>query len=140
MLLESDVLIAYFKKEDWLKKTAEKIIEGIEKRRLENVQISTEVFHELYYVFSDYAPAHVIMANEARLATIKNLEFIEARPETYISSINIMETYKLTSIFDAIYAATALGVDVPDRTIISTEHIYDKIKGIRRVEPRELQF
>ena len=73
MLLESDIFIAYLKKKGWLKETATAIIEAVEKGRLSPVQASTEIFHELYYIFSDYAPLETILANEARIATIKNL-------------------------------------------------------------------
>jgi len=73
LLLESDIFIAYLKKKGWLKETATAIIEAVEKGRLSPVQASTEIFHELYYIFSDYAPLETILANEARIATIKNL-------------------------------------------------------------------
>jgi hypothetical protein len=73
LLLESDIFIAYLKKKGWLKETATAIIEAVERGRLSPVQASTEIFHELYYVFSDYAPLETILANEARIATIKNL-------------------------------------------------------------------
>lgn len=138
MLLESDVFIAYMKKEDWLKKTAMAIIDAIESGRLSPIQVSTEIFHEIYYVFSDYAPLHVIMANEAKIAAIKNVNYINPDYTTYLAALNIMDTYGITSIFDAIYAATALSVSVPDHTIISTDEVYDVIKGIKRVDPRKL--
>ena len=39
-----------------------------------------------------------------------------------------------TSPFDAYHAATAIS---KDKTILNTEHIYDKIKGITRIEPSD---
>jgi len=139
LLLESDILIAYFKKEDWLKSVANGIINAIEDGRLKNVQVSTEVFHELYYVFSDFASLQTMFINGAKLATIKNLVFIKPSYENYLSAMNIMDTYNLTSIFDAIYAATALSSEVPDHIIVSTDRTFDKIRGLRRIDPRELQ-
>jgi len=138
LLLESDIFIAYMKKEDWLKERAMAVIKAVENGRLSPVEASTEIFHELYYVFSDYAPLHVIMADEAKIATIKNLKYIDPSYTTYLTALNIMDTYEVTSIFDAIYAATALSVKVPDHTIISTDKIYDAIKGIKRLDPRQL--
>jgi hypothetical protein len=41
------------------------------------------------------------------------------------------------SIFDAYYAATALS-SVPDHTIISTDVVFDKVSGLKRVDPRNL--
>jgi len=138
LLLESDIFIAYIKKEDWLKDKAVAVIKAIENGQLSPVQASTEIFHELYHVFSDYAPLRVIMADEAKIATIKNLNYIDASYTTYLTALNIMETYGVTSIFDAIYAATTLSVNVPDHTIISTNKIYDAVKGIKRLDPRQL--
>lgn len=140
LLLESDVFIAYMKKEDWLKKVATAIIDAVEKGRLRPVQASTEVFHELYYVFSDYAPLQTIMANEAKIATIKNLNYIAPEYITYLTALSIMDTYGITSIFDAIYAATALSANVPDHTIISTDEKYDFIKGLKRIDPQKLKI
>ena len=140
MLLESDVFIAYIKKEDWLKKPAMAIIDAIESGRLSPIQVSTEIFHEIYYAFSDYAPLHVIMANEAKIATIKNVNYINPDYTTYLAALSVMDTYGITSIFDAIYAATALSANVPDHTIISTDKTYDAIKGLKRIDPQKLKI
>jgi len=138
LLLESDIFIAYMKREDWLKKAATALIDAIEEGKLTPVQASTEVFHELYYVFSGYAPLHTIMANEAKIATIKNLDYIAPDFTTYLTALTIMDTYGVTSIFDAIYAATALGAKVPDHTIVSTDKKYDAVKGLKRIDPHKL--
>ena len=140
MLLESDIFIAYMKKEDWLKKAATAIIDAVEEGQLSPVQASTEVFHELYYVFSDYVPLQTIMANEAKIATIKNLKYIASEYTTYLTALSIMDAYGTTSIFDAIYAATALSASVPDHTIISTDKTYDAIKGLKRIDPQKLKI
>jgi len=140
LLLESDIFIAYVKKEDWLKKVATEIIDAIEKGQLSPVQASTEILHELYYVFSDYAPLQTIMANEAKIATIKNLNYIASEYTTYLTALSIMDTYGITSIFDAIYAATALSANVPDHAIISTDKKYDVIRGLKRLDPQKLKI
>jgi len=140
LLLESDIFIAYMKKEDWLKKAATAIIDAIEKGRLSPVQASTEIFHELYYVFSDYVPLQTIIANEARIATVNNLAYVTPDYATYLTALSVMDTYGVTSIFDAIYAATALSANVPDHTIISTDKEYDTIKGLKRIDPQKLKI
>ena len=48
-----------------------------------------------------------------------------------------MKQYKIESIFDAYYAATALN-QVPDHTIISTDEVFDAIPGITRIDPQKL--
>lgn len=140
MLIESDLIIAYMKKEDWLKEHAEKIFRAIEENGLVGVKASSEVFHELYYVFSDYASLSIILGNSAKLATMKNLSFVDLTKEVYLSALGLMETYGISSIFDAIYAATTLTDTVPDHTLLSTDLVYDRIRGIKRIDPRTLQF
>ena len=121
MLIESDLYIAYTKKSDWLKPIAEKIFNSIKTGKLGNIQTSTCIIHELYYVFSDIAPISTIMSNAARLSTLDNITYIDPTREIFLSALELVSTYKLGSIFDAIYAATTLTPDVPDQTIISTD-------------------
>jgi len=140
MLVESDLFIAYMKKEDWLKESATKIFQAAEEGKLTDVQASSEVFHEIYYVFSDYVPLDIILRNQAKMATLENITYIDATKEIYLSALELMNTYGVTSIFDAIYAATTLTERVPDNTIISTDSVYDKIRGIRRIDPRKIEI
>ncbi|MGB9622687.1 MAG: type II toxin-antitoxin system VapC family toxin [Candidatus Bathyarchaeia archaeon] len=140
MLIESDLFIAYMKKEDWLKESAEKIFRGIEEGKIPGVQVSSEIFHEIYYVFTDYVPLDTLLKNQAKMATMENITYIDATREIYLSALELMSTYKVNSIFDAIYAATTLTEKVPDNTIVSTDNVYEKIKGIRRIDPREIDF
>lgn len=139
MLIGSDLFIAYVKKQDWLKETATGIFQSIEDGRLKGIRASTEVFHELYYVFSDYASVSTILKNAARMATLNNLTYINPTAEIYLSALELMDTYDLTSIFDAMYAATALTDQVPDHTVLSTDKIYERIKGITRKDPTNLE-
>lgn len=87
MLIESDLFIAYMKKEDWLKEGATKIFRAVEEGRLKSIQASSEVFHEMYYVFSDYAPLSTLLRNLARIATLENITYIDATSEIYLSAI-----------------------------------------------------
>ncbi|MCK4702144.1 VapC toxin family PIN domain ribonuclease [Candidatus Bathyarchaeota archaeon] len=140
MLIESDLFIAYLKKEDWLKPTAEKIFNAIKTNTLQDIQASTDIIHELYYVFSDIAPIPTILGNAANLATLENITYIDPTREILLSALDLMTSYDLKSIFDAIYAATSLTPHVPDHTILSTDQAYDKISGIERIDPRNLQI
>ncbi len=57
------------------------------------------------YVFSDYVPIHTIIINEAKIATIKHIKFIKPDSMIYLTTLNIIDVYGFSSIFDAIYAA-----------------------------------
>ena len=69
--------------------------------------------------------------------SIKNLKFLETAYEIDLLAITLMKQYRIKSIFDAYYAATALN-QVKDHTIISTDNVFDVIPGIIRVDPRDL--
>lgn len=136
MLVESDLIVAHLKKNDWLKSVADKIFEKIKRRELE-VEISTEVFHELAYVLLEITNFDTIISNLTYLHTLENVKFLSPTPPVYITAIEIMRIYNIQSVFDAIYAAQAL-IQTEDKTIISTDHIYDKIEDVKRIDPREL--
>ncbi|MCW4050824.1 MAG: PIN domain-containing protein [Candidatus Bathyarchaeota archaeon] len=140
MLIESDLFIAYMKKNDGLRSTAEEIFKAIQSNKLENIQASTSIIHELYYVFSDIAPISTILSNAAKISTMENITYIDPTREIQLSALEVMSSYRLTSIFDAIYAATALTNLVPDHIILSTDNAYDKIPGITRLDPRNLHI
>ena len=140
MLLESDMLIAYLKKDDWLKPTAVRVMGAVEAGRLGDVACSAAALHEMYYVFSGHAPLHAILADFARIMTTKNLRFVTPDAETYLSALHLAETYNISSVFDALYAATALSPSVPDHTILSTDAVFERVPGLRRQPPDELRL
>ena len=140
MLIESDLIIAYIKKSDWLKPSADKIFQAIQTKHLENIQISTHVIHELYYVFSDLAQLSTILSNAVKISTLDNITYVDTTREIMISALELISTYQISSVFDAIYAATALTNLVPDHVILSTDTAYDKIPGLKRIDPRELHI
>jgi len=138
MMIETDILYAYVKPQDWLKPVATKLIQKIENGSLGVVYVSREVLHELYYVsMEEGISIDEFITRAASITAVKNLIFIETDHTIDLLAFTLVRQYNLTSIFDAYYAATALN-KVPDRTIISTDNIFDKIPGIKRVDPRHL--
>lgn len=67
---------------------------------------------------------------------IENLVFLETTPEIDLLALTLMKQYKITSIFDAYYASTALN-QVPDHILISTDEIYDRIPGLKGVRSKK---
>lgn len=138
MMIETDVLYAYIKREDWLKPSADKLIRRIAAGELGRVYASRESLHEIYYVsLEEGVSLDEILARFALLTSIDNLVFLETTYEIDILALALLKQYRLGSIFDAYYAATALSL-VPDHTIITTDSVYDRVPGIRRVDPREI--
>ena len=56
--------------------------------------------------------------------------------EIGLAAMTLVVEYQLTSKFNAYYVATALLAD-PNKTVISTDQAYDRIPGLKRVNPRE---
>lgn len=138
MMIETDMLYAYVKKEDWLKKVAKNLMLKIVKGELGTVYASREALHEMYYVAKEEGISiDEYISRVAALTAIKNLVFLETTYEIDLLALTLMKQYRLESIFDAYYAATALN-QVPDHSIISTDTVFDRIPGIRRIDPRSV--
>jgi predicted nucleic acid-binding protein len=137
-MIETDMLYAYVKKEDWLKETANNIISRIIKGEFGQVYVSRESLHEIYYVSKEEGVSTDELINRgATLTAIKNLTFLETTFEIDLLALVLMRQYGFTSIFDAYYAATALN-QVEDHTIISTDKVFDCIPGLIRIDPRKI--
>ncbi|MEM0023421.1 MAG: type II toxin-antitoxin system VapC family toxin [Thermofilaceae archaeon] len=138
MMVETDVLYAYVKRKDWLKPVADRLLRRVAEGEFGIIYASRESLHEMYYVsLEEGVPLDEIISRFALLTSIDNLIFLETTYEIDLLALTLMKQFKLASIFDAYYAATALN-QVPDHTIITTDTAYDRIPGVRRVDPREL--
>ena len=138
MLIESDTIYAFVKSSDRLKQVADKLMWKINEGGLGKVAASRETFHELYYTsMREGISLDEYISRVAALTSIRNLTFLPTTSEIDLLALTLMRQYRLTSIFDAYHAATALN-QVEDRSIISTDHIYDNIPGLIRLEPETL--
>jgi predicted nucleic acid-binding protein len=138
MMIETDMLYAHVKSDDWLKPTAEKLMQRIAHGDFGTVSTSREVLHELYYVsMEEGLDLESYIARLVALTSIPNLKYLDTTSEIDILAATLMKQFNLASIFDAYFAATALNAD-PDHTIISTDEIFDKVTGIKRRDPRTL--
>lgn len=137
-MIETDMLYAFIKKEDWLKTTAKALISRITKGEFGTIYSSREALHEIYYVsIEEGVSVDELISRVAALTAIKNLAFLETTFEIDLLALALIKQYGLTSIFDAYHAATALN-QVEDHTIITTDPVYDKIPGIKRTDPRKI--
>ena len=138
MLIESDTIYAFVKSSDRLKQVADKLMWKINEGGLGKVAASRETFHELYYTsMREGISLDEYISRVAALTSIRNLTFLPTTSEIDLLALTLMRQYRLTSIFDAYHAATTLN-QVEDRSIISTDHIYDNIPGLTRLEPSAL--
>ena len=137
-MIETDMLYAYVKQEDWLKETAENVISNIISGKFGQVYVPRECLHEIYYASREEGVSIDELINRAAtLTAIRNLTFLDTTHEIDLLALVLMRQYGFTSIFDAYYAATALN-QIEDHTIISTDKIFDSIPGIIRIDPRKI--
>ncbi|MGD6806181.1 MAG: type II toxin-antitoxin system VapC family toxin [Candidatus Bathyarchaeia archaeon] len=137
-MIETDLLYAYVKKQDWLKETANNLISKIMRGAFGEVYASRECLHELYYVSKEEGVStDELISRSAAVTAIKNLVFLSTTVEVDLLALVLLRQYNFSSIFDAYYAATALN-QVEDHTIISTEKVFDCIPGLIRVDPRKI--
>jgi predicted nucleic acid-binding protein len=138
VILDTDTVYAYLKAENRLKDTADKLLKRIHEGAMGKIGLSVEAFHELYYISKEEGLSfQEISLRFSALLGINNLSVLSNTAEINLLAISLTRLHGLTSIFDAYYAATALNMD-PDRTIISTDETFDKIPGIKRVNPKSL--
>jgi len=126
------------KQEDRLKWVADRFMLKVKEGSFAEVYASREALHELYYVSTrEGCTVDECIRRAAALTLIPNLRFLPTTPEVDLLALSLMKNYGLTSVFDAYHAATALN-QVEDRVIASTDHVYDRIPGVKRIEPAEL--
>jgi predicted nucleic acid-binding protein len=137
-MLETDLLYAYVKREDWLKPVASKVIRDVAEGRYGVVHVSREALHELYYVsMHEGVSLDDYITRAASITAIDNLVFYPTTFEVDLLALVLMKQYGIGSIFDAYHAATVLNME-GDHTIISTDSVFDKVPGIKRLDPREI--
>lgn len=135
MIIESDLLVAYTKKSDWLKPYATPIFGMLKEGRLA-LKTSSAALIELYYVLEDHDYGkEAILGKQAEIAAIKGLSIMPLTAEVLLAAQSIMKSFRVPGLFDAVYAATTLNQD-EERKILSTDEVYDRVPGIERVDPR----
>jgi predicted nucleic acid-binding protein len=126
-------LLAVIKKEDRLKPAAEKIMAKIDSGELKGVYASTAAVQEIIFWFYNRQLLGELTHAVNIITHLRNVEWVAITPEICLTASLLIDEYN-TSPFDAYHAATAIS---RDKTILSTEHIYDKIKGIKRIDPSD---
>lgn len=75
-----------------------------------------------------------ILLKLGALKSIPNIEWIPTTVNMDLLAISSTHQYGISSVFDSYYVASCLLYD-KDKTIISTDHVFDKVAGIKRIDP-----
>lgn len=135
MLIENDMVLAYYKKKDHLKPIAERLFSKIKQGKLGEVLIPSIFSIELFYVLRNLTGIASVRDIISHMITFPNLLVIPSTIDHQLGALFLIDNYQLTSIFDAIYASVALSNDNPDNIIVSSDHVYDRVEGLQRLSP-----
>lgn len=127
MYLDTDIILALIKNEDWLKNHVSKL-------NLKNAVTSSFTIIEARIVLvREYSRKE---ANEA-LNKIKNLnvEILSVDKNVIEKSQELIEKYSNLGMFDAIHLACAIA---HNKTILSTDNVFKEIKEINYKDPRDI--
>jgi len=138
MLIENDMILAFYKKNDHLKTYATRLFSRIEEGELGSVLVPSIFSIELYYVLRNLTGVSSVRDIISHVVSFPNISVVPSTIDHQLAALYLLENYKLGSIFDAIYAAVSLSNDNPDHTIVSTDLIYDRIEGLTRLDPTNI--
>ena len=134
-IIEFDMLIAYVNIIDKLHRIASMIFTRIVNGELVNVAVPTSVYMEYELILrSKGYNEEIIRKDTEAFRLIKNLDEVPLTSNILIEASRLRNRYGL-SYFDSLHAASAL---LYDKTIISVDRAYRRIKGLKVLNPREL--
>jgi len=91
-MIETDVLYAHVKKQDWLRPVAEKFLRRVVRGEFGNVLTSREVLHELYHVsMEEGLTMDSYIARIAALTAIPNLTYLDTTFEIDLLAATVHE-------------------------------------------------
>lgn len=127
MYLDTDVLLALLKTEDWLQSAADMAEFDAPK-----TSIITAVEIQLV-MFDTWTRAELAEVSEA--IANQGVEILDLTLESFEAGTTLLPTYPALNVFDAVHLGHALTLDEP---IVSTDTLYPKIDEIDDLDPREL--
>lgn len=123
--------MAHIKKSDRLKPASEKILNRVASGAIPDVYAATATLQEIIFWFSNRNMLRELIQATNAIAHIRNIRWIDLSPDICLTTSLPIKEYDINP-FDAYNAATSIS---EDKTILSTEHVYDRIRGIKRIDP-----
>lgn len=127
MYVDTDVVLALLKQDDWL-------APAVESADLESPKTSLVTAIEVQLVtFESWS--------RDRLATVREeiegegVDILALTPDTFDAGAQLLSTYDSLNVFDAIHLGNALVLDDP---IVSTDTLYPRIEEVDHLDPRDL--
>jgi predicted nucleic acid-binding protein len=127
MYLDTDIILALIKDEDWLKP-------HINLKRIKNPTTSVFAIIEAEIVLlREYGKEHVFpILNNIKSKKVKIISLDE---KILKKALEMLKKYERLNIFDSVHAAYSI---IKNDKIISTDNIFDEIEEIERIDPRSI--
>ena len=127
MYLDTDVVLAELKVDDWLGSV-------VEVGRLDTPKTSAATCIEVQYAMEDLWDRDLLTRTHDRI-TEAGIELVPLRSDHVASGSELRRQYDRLNLFDAIHLGTAQVLGEP---IVSTDSLYPSIAAVESVDPREL--
>lgn len=127
MYLDTDVLLALLKADDWLQTAAQEATFDVPKT---SVITAVEIQLVMFESWSRSELAGVCASIED-----EGVEVVPLTVEVFESGSELLATYPALNVFDAIHVGHARRLD---ERLVSTDTLYPKIGAIDHLDPREL--
>lgn len=127
MYLDTDVLLALLKDDDWLQT-------DVESATFDNPKTSTVTAIEIQLVQIDSWARSNVATVYTEIEEL-NIDVIPLTGEAFQAGATLLEKYPTLNIFDSIHVGHARVLEEP---LISTDTLYPKIEEITNIDPRDL--
>ncbi|QCC47525.1 type II toxin-antitoxin system VapC family toxin [Halobellus limi] len=127
MYLDTDVVLAVLKADDWL--SSEVDLESIDDPKT-SVSTCIEV---QYAMEGEWDRTRLTTVNESLAA--EGIALVPLREEHIEAGGALQRRYDRLNLFDAVHLGTA---DVLDETLVSTDTLYPSIEEISTIDPRKI--
>ena len=127
MYLDTDVVLAVLKADDWLSS-------AVDLDAIDDPKTSVSTCIEVQYAMEgEWERERLTTVNES--LTDEGIELVPLREPHIAAGGTLQRKYDRLNLFDAVHLGTA---DILDETLVSTDTLYPSIEEISTVDPREL--
>ena len=127
MYLDTDVLLALLKVDDWLQ-------DAVESATFDSPKTSVITAIEIQLVMFDTWSRSDLAAVIADIRD-EDVEVLTLTPEAFQAGADLLPAYTGLNVFDAVHVGQAITLGEP---IVSTDTLYPNIDEIEQLDPRSL--
>lgn len=127
MYVDTDVVLAVLKADDWLSS-------AVDFETIDEPKTSVATCIEVQYAMQDEWDRKRRTVTHERIAA-EGIALVPLRLEHLVAGSTLQRSYDRLNLFDAVHLGVATVVDEP---IVSTDTLYPLIEEVEHVDPRDL--